>query len=278
MSEPVLNEVTMTLSDRMKMYERENNMMIPKDHYYIVRLDGVSFSKFTKRFHKPFDEIFVNAMKCTMCDLVDKYKARTGYCHSDEITLIFDKCEDLQTHIYNGKIQKITSIMAGYCSVRFNWNLNVLIRGNDTYDAEFINLIQRYEQCFDARIISFAELGEVTNHLIWRSVHDCERNAINTYAHNIFGHKNIERKNCDVMKEMLLTADVDWTNVPLHIKHGLYCKKVMHEKVVEGITCQRSKLEIKCFKIAYSDEMNKLLINKYWMDVPDIEMFEHESL
>lgn len=266
---------TMSLGDRMKMYERQLCTVVPKDNYFLVRLDGVSFSKFTKRFHKPFDNIFVMAMTITMQDLMNKFHPRTGYCHSDEITLIFDKCVDEQTYMYSGKIQKITSVIAGYCSVRFNYNLNILMHDETTYDVNFINLIKRYEQCFDARVMSFTELGEVTNHQIWRSVHDCERNAISTYAHNTFGHKAIMNKTCEQMKEMLLERDIDWSTIPLYLKHGIYCKKVLYNKELEnGELCQRSKLVNKCFKIKYSDEMNDFLVGKYFTEVPDVEMFD----
>lgn len=258
------------LGDRMKNYESEYKILIPRDHYYIIRLDGVSFSKFTSSFHKPFDRLFILSMVATTHDLMNKFHPRTGYCHSDEITLIFDKCDENQNHIYDGKVQKLCSIVAGYCSVRFNYNLNLLLT-ND-YSVTFINKIKRYEQCFDARILSFPELGEITNHMIWRSVHDCERNAIQTYARYEFGHKAIMKKNSNEMKQMLLEKGIDWNDVPLYLKHGIYCKKVLIEKETEHGNCMRGVLINKCFNISYSEEINQLLINKYWTN--DVETQE----
>ena len=111
------------LGDRMKKYEADMDYRILPCESFIVRLDGRSFSKFTKKFYKPFDIVFVKAMCKTMTDLVDEFDVQTGYTHSDEITLIFNsKCskeeyalfllgqvekKDLRIHLFDGRIQKI---------------------------------------------------------------------------------------------------------------------------------------------------------------------------
>ena len=48
-----------SLGDRMKDYEKQQLQFIPPDWPFIVRLDGNSFSKFTKQLKKPFDDIFL---------------------------------------------------------------------------------------------------------------------------------------------------------------------------------------------------------------------------
>ena len=78
-----------TLYERMKDYEADYDTKIKSDEFMIVRLDGHKFSKFTKVFKRPFDDIFAKAMeKCTI-DLVQEYNAVTGFTGSDEITLVF---------------------------------------------------------------------------------------------------------------------------------------------------------------------------------------------
>jgi len=50
-----------SLGDRMKSYyEDKTRIYLPRRTYTIIRLDGRSFSKFTKRFKKPFDRDFVD--------------------------------------------------------------------------------------------------------------------------------------------------------------------------------------------------------------------------
>lgn len=200
----------------MKGYEKQLPKTINADECFIVRLDGHSFSKFTKCLKPkklgggngstsevlkqcraksidtsalsketltnykydiyklpgaegPYDINFIKAMVRTTSDLVVEFGAMTGYTHSDEITLIFDRVEkpeedltvetvgesadsdavaenaDAMTlkntvpqnnkktnnnprqHIFSGRVQKLTTLMAGYCSARFNYHLIGLV-------------------------------------------------------------------------------------------------------------------------------------------------------
>lgn len=78
-----------SLGDRIKGYEKAYDIRIdPKDHI-VVRLDGHKFSKLTKKFDKPFDEIFADKMDKVASELMVKYQVKFIYTQSDEITLIF---------------------------------------------------------------------------------------------------------------------------------------------------------------------------------------------
>jgi tRNA(His) 5'-end guanylyltransferase len=245
------------LGDRMKKYENhiDSKIIINPTESFIIRLDGRSFSKFTHKFVKPFDIIFIKAMCLTLMDLIDEFDAQTGYTHSDEITLIFKaKCSEneefeylesqikssqlnsvldndstqkskqkskqksrlkvLQNHMFNGRIQKILSLTSSLCSLRFNYHLEKLIEPiKSNYDEKFINLIKSHKQIFDSRILIFPESikHEILNHQIWRSIHDCERNAISTYAYTYFGPKKIMNKKCKEMIEMLFVEKkINW--------------------------------------------------------------------
>jgi len=82
---------------------------------------------------------------------------------------------------------------------------------------EFIDLIKSHKQMFDARILKFNSdtKHEILNHQIWRSVHDCERNAISTFAYTLFGPKQIMNKDCSQMIKMLEEKNISWvTDVP----------------------------------------------------------------
>jgi len=266
---------TMTLGDRMKMYENQNlpaSGKVEKEEYFIIRLDGRSFSNFTSGFVKPFDKIFIKAMCYTAEDLLEKFACRTAYCHSDEITLIFtrqwpdENGNYTTTHLFDGRIQKLLSLTAAYASVRFNWYLMVLINSSDkyniscdnsTYKKSFVEKINECEQMFDARIIIFNEQNkyEIVNHQIWRSVYDCHRNAVQSYAHHYIGHKTIHGKNTSQMIEMLKETNIKWDDVATYIKYGFYCKKELYEKQIDDNVAIRSKQSFKNFKIEFSENI-----------------------
>lgn len=216
-----------------------------------------------------FDHIFVVAMNMTVIDMMKEFNARTGYAHSDEITLIFAKVEtEKSQHIFDGKIQKIISLSSSYCSVQFNKNLaNLVNKNKEMYDENFINLVNDKIQTFDARIITFSDdkIHEVVNHQIWRSVRDCYRNAISSFTRHFYSHNTIDGRNNDEMIKMLKEKDFDWTQVPIHLKHGIYCKKeTYNKKIDDGTECVRTKFVLKSFIINFSENMIKLMFDKYW--------------
>ena len=283
--------VPQKLSDRMKKIEAEIDLKILPSESFIVRLDGRSFSNFTKKFSKPFDIVFVKAMCKTMIDLVEEFDAQTGYTHSDEISLLFNnKCskeqyqlflenkidkKDIKIHSFDGRIQKTISLLSSFCSVRFNYHLEKLIEPiKNNYDTNFIDLIKSHKQMFDARILKFNDSNkyEILNHQIWRSIHDCERNAILTYAHTFFGPKKIVGKNGVEMIKMLEEKNIYWNQIPTFIKHGIYCKKILVEKNIDNNKVFRSKFICKQFKIDFSEFNLNLLLEKYWSNIDD-ELF-----
>ena len=269
----------------MKAMEAVFEQQISPYNPYIIRLDGKNFSKFTKGFKKPFDILFVNAMVETMNDLVNKYNAATGYTHSDEITLIFksactkeeyDSEESNSCHCFNGRVIKLCSVISGYCSVRFAHHLQNIMTfyANELpneYSTSFIHRIEQADYCFDARPLEFSyeKPGEIVNHMIWRSIHDCQRNAISTFAHNKFGHKKMKGLDGRQMIEAMGEAGLDWDkDVPLFWKHGIYAKKELYilktNRKGEEIECTRQRIVNKMFKITYSEEILEVLLGKYW--------------
>lgn len=274
------------LGDRMKRYEKfiDSKITIRPSESYIIRLDGRSFSKFTKKFVKPFDLVFVKAMCMTLQDLVEEFEAQTGYTHSDEITLIFNaKCSELEEleylesknnkelpiHMFRGRVQKILSLISSYCSVRFNYHLGNLIEPIKTnYDSKFVELIKSQRQMFDSRIMIFEEKikHEILNHQIWRSIHDCERNAISTYAYTYFGPKKIMNKTCTQMIQMIKDEkNLDWdSQIPIFIKHGVYCKKNLIHKEINGLSVLRADYVFKEMKINFSQDNLNMMLSKYW--------------
>ncbi len=270
-----------SLGDRMKDYEELQEKNILPYLPFIARLDGKNFSKFTRGLKKPFDNRFVTAMIRTTNDLMDHFNARTGYCHSDEITLIFAPActkddyiigKNESTHVFNGRMQKLTGLLAGYCSVRFNHHFEKLININEKiYKPEVVSKVRDHQAYFDARLIIFPEdkPQEILNHMIWRSVYDCYRNAVATYAQNNFSHKQLEGKDTNDMINMLATVEIKWdSDVPQFVKHGVYCKKEIYEKVTETptgpVNVLRKRIVNRCFKISFNDEILKMLLDKCW--------------
>ncbi|AYV86972.1 MAG: tRNAHis guanylyltransferase [Sylvanvirus sp.] len=251
---------TISLEGRMKSYEKVMDTRIPSDQAFLVRLDGNRFSKFTNKLQQPFDRNFTNAMMKTMGDLLETYHPSTAYSHSDEITLMFPVTlrkevlpsnenpskkneggkKDIDAllnqtpsnyypHLFNGRIQKLTSELASYCSLRFTYHLkNTLLAEKDTFDyKDALDLLINPMLNFDARVIVFPKdkSHDMVNHQIWRSMRDCPRNCISKLAEPHVTAKQRHKKNSKELLQILLEkTGFEWSTYDTYLKYGVYCK------------------------------------------------------
>ena len=136
--------------------------------------------------------------KCALSWVLSTCMYQEATTHTNtffRISLVFSKVIGTQVHFHNGRISKIVSIMASYCSVRFAHHISRLTN-SDIYD-----------QIFDARVVIINESYELANYFIWRSIRDCERNAVSAYAHVHFSNKELKYKWKDQMINMLERKD-----------------------------------------------------------------------
>jgi len=257
----------------MKMYEAQSLTItkIPPTAPFLVRLDGSKFSTLTHSLDKPFDTRFYLSMLETAKDMMTKFHAVTVYTHSDEITLMFPTATTTEEiaadvtagkrpkeHANGGRVVKLLTMFAGYCSARFNFHS----QSWNPKQAAF----------FDARLIVFDHpngsqpLYEFVNHSIWRSCRDCIRNCISAYARYKLGTKKTHGLNSQqLVGAMKDSTGFDFYNdVPMEYQHGVYLKKelqTLHSE--EHGSYQRAVLREFKFKIEISEEKN----HDYWLEI-----------
>lgn len=204
----------MNLSDRMKLYERleTSRRFLPKLPV-VARLDGRSFHSFTRGLARPFDERMSNLMVEVARLLVEETGARVGYTQSDEITLLFYS-DDVESQIYfDGKIFKMTSVLASITTAQFNRLL-----------SEFIPEKSDGLPVFDCRVWSVPSKEEAANVLIWRE-QDATRNSISAAAQSCYSHNQLDAKDSSAMQEMLFRKDINWNDYPAFFKRGVYIQR-----------------------------------------------------
>lgn len=152
--------------DLFKAFEKAAEKVLEARKPVVLRLDGNSFSKFTKKHMvKPFDERFEHAMNAACQSVMEYCSGRCfAYVQSDEITVILrnDQSEKTNPFLAN-RTQKIASLTAAKASVAFNRSLRE--QGMEVPD-----------QVFDCRV--FTVPTEMVNAVVaWRQ-EDCFRNAV----------------------------------------------------------------------------------------------------
>lgn len=202
------------MGDRMKVYEmleagRKFLPLLP----IVARLDGKGFSKLTRGLARPYDERLSRLMVETVKYLVQETSAVCGYTQSDEITLAWYSDTTEGQIYFDGRIQKMVSVLAAKCSVRFNALLPVFVpeKGGQ-------------EPVFDCRVWQLPTLEEGANAFLWRE-RDATRNSISMAAQQLYPHKQLMGKTSSEKQEMLFQKGISWNDYPDFFKRGSYIQR-----------------------------------------------------
>lgn len=176
------------LGDRMKAYEGvEAYRRLDTDIPVVARIDGRSFSKFTKPFEKPFDKRVTAVMDATTAHLVRETHANIGYTQSDEITLVWyvDRSENPAAQmLFDGRTQKLCSVLAGMATSRF---VAEFVKQSETTRT----LVLQSCPHFDCRVWNVPTKVEAANTVLWRFL-DARKNAVSSFARAHMSHKKMQ--------------------------------------------------------------------------------------
>lgn len=221
-----------TLGTRMKGYEDLSDYSLSPGSYYIIRLDGNNFSKFTRKLKasKPYDERLIKLMTAVTEKVMIKFSFITGFTQSDEITLV-PQIGNIRNDFYNLRIQKICSLVASYASVVFNDLLPVYFPFEDPGLA-----------IFDARIFQVPGPEEVLNNLIWRQ-RDCIKNAKNLFGQQYKTFKELQNLTSDQQVELVeSTTEFRFEDTNPYFRNGVILKR--KKIMIEGYNPSLKRFEI----------------------------------
>jgi len=202
------------LSEQMKAYEsveagRRFLPLLP----VVARIDGKSFSQFTRGLARPYDERLSNLMAETTEYLLTQTQANLGYTQSDEISLVWYS-DSIKSQIFlDGRIQKMTSILSSFATACFNARL-----------SHHIPELRDNLAFFDCRVWQVPNLEEAGKVFLWREK-DATTNSIEMAARAHYSHKELFKKNGSEMQEMLFQKGINWKDYPDFFKRGRYFQK-----------------------------------------------------
>lgn len=245
----------MPVNDELGMRMKEFYEEVPKTRLVrrmpvAIRLDGKAFHTFTRGFEKPFDEVLGKSMRETMKYLCENIQGCVlGYTQSDEITLILVDYQNLNSCAwFDYEVQKMCSIAASMATMAFNkFFKNNVEKENDSFTSEWLdentdnpnyknkkledlwrvhdNALKKGAM-FDARCFNIPK-EEVTNLIYWRQL-DATRNSIQMVGQANFSHKDLQKKSCNMIQEMLFAEkSINWNDYPTYLKRGSCCIKTI---------------------------------------------------
>jgi tRNA(His) 5'-end guanylyltransferase len=221
--------VSDSLGDRMKEYEvRETERrLLPMLPIY-ARIDGRSFSRFTRGMGRPFDLGMCEAMTSTTKHLIEHTHARIGYTQSDEISLVWLTDDAKSEMLFSGKVQKMSSILAGLATAAFTRAI---------LDGPLASYASRLPH-FDARVFQLPNRTEAANVFLWREL-DATKNAISMAARSMCSHKELQGKSGAEMQEMMFAKGVNFNDYPAFFKRGTFLRRIVRERSLEPAELER---------------------------------------
>lgn len=239
-----------SLGDRMKHYEGLPRTGLMTKVPVMARFDGKAFHTLTRKFEKPYDVRFQQAMWETAAELCRQIQgSRIAFVQSDEISILLLDTQTRDTQAwFDYDLQKCASVGAGIASTAFN----VAIAHNIGPMTGGSGILSR--PVFDARFWNVPE-HELVNYFIWRQ-QDATRNSIQGLAQSEFSQKQLHGLSCDQLQEKLFQErGTNWNNVNVPQKRGVTIIKSketgIHKTPEETIEYERSRwvadLEIPVF-------------------------------
>jgi tRNA(His) 5'-end guanylyltransferase len=204
------------LGDRMKVYEGLwDNRLLPLAPV-CARIDGRAFHTWTKGLEEPYDDNLRHAFIDVAKKMIEETGARVAHTFSDEINLVFVQ-EDWKSQLFfDGRHQKLCSVLASMVTGHFLQWLPVICNGRTGVRVP----------AFDARVWSVPDLGEAANYLYWRE-RDATRNSIQMLACSLYTQAELQGKSNDELQEMCFQKGHNWNDVSVMHRRGALVRKVL---------------------------------------------------
>lgn len=202
------------IGDRMKGYERvEAGRRFMPLVPVCARIDGKGFSKWTRGLARPYDMRLSDLMVATTVHLVEQTQAVIGYTQSDEISLVFYSDDPKRSIWFDGRIQKMTSVLAGMTTAFFNARAATALPERADQPA-----------IFDCRCWAVPTREEAANTLLWRE-RDATKNSLSMAARAHYPHDDLMNKRGPDLHEMLHAVGVNWNHFPPFFKRGVFVQR-----------------------------------------------------
>jgi len=234
----------MQLGDRIKLYEKAetSDKFMPLLPIY-ARIDGRSFSNFTRTMKKPFDMDMSIIMQEVTKYLVKETGACIGYTQSDEISLVYLQKSMESDVFFSGKKQKMVSVLSALATAKF---IELALKA---YPEECSKSLP----VFDCRMFQVPSKIEAVNCFVWRN-QDAVRNSISMAAYANFSHSALQGKSTNEKLDMLLIEKgINWNEYPKLFKEGTFFQRVTYIKEHEGNEVTRSKIDEVIPDLKFSD-------------------------
>jgi len=198
-----------------------SHITVPNDIPFAVRLDGWKFRSLSKKIEteKPFDERIARCLAASSKQIIKKFNPIIVYIISDEINMLFVK-----NYPFDGRIEKINSVLSGLASSTFSLNLKIFFK-------------KAVNASFDSRVIVLSEKS-VIEYFAWRQQNGW-RNHNNAYAYWLLrklgyspkkASKKLKGMKAKEIHELFHNHGINLSKTPTWQRRGILIYKETYER------------------------------------------------
>ncbi len=201
----------------MNEYTQPNSILL-------IKLKLLNHECITKYMNKPYDDNMIKVYYLCVQDMIKKFNPDFTHIGYNQITIGYYNNNPTDKNIYYENNVLTSSLFSSYCSIKFNFHIENLLKNNKTYNKELFDLLSRHEQIFISEIYYTNNDIDKTSQLT-QIENDCENKYLDEYAKKYLGHSySINSLSVSEIKNMLRFVGIDWSNdIPNYIYKGIYC-------------------------------------------------------
>lgn len=214
----ILNEIKV-FSNHTNYLTHDTNKVNLENPFYVVRVDGIGFSKITKHLDSPFSSLLNNVMVNTAITVAKQLQNIVAIeTHSDEISFYFNNQKNENTsYLFGKKEVKILTRIASLVSVTFLEKLNEYENNVSEIQKNTIAEMKKVYKGFDSKLFTYSNVDELFLYYKERQ-NDCFKNFISMFHRKVLG-TNQKDLNGISTRELLLSISKStelmekWNNI-----------------------------------------------------------------
>lgn len=188
-----------------KLKEKQYDLRLKPNCYYIIRFDGKGMTKGFKIKHQAINKLFFDTMENTFFEFCKSTKnVLFGYSFSDEISILIRGNNDYKDD--NNRIEKLLSLLPSKLALTFYRNAQK--HSLDMNGKDWI---------FDARIIQISK-KEIANYFLARQSYAIDKYIMQLKTENGIAY---EYKTSKAVLSKLKEKDVIYEKLPEQYRYGL---------------------------------------------------------
>lgn len=203
----------------------------------VILISGEEYQKFTEKFQKPYDSIFLSSMQNTLVYMCSQIPGCImGYTKEFDMTIIFNSPSNIETPSwYNFDINKITTLTASMATLKFNKTFEksaktYVMSGNNFDETRKFTAMQGYVSAIEEGALFTSKTfniqpDQIADYLFLQQKQTID-NAVHEMGLEYFKEAELaDKSSSDIQFMVFDKSGINFDSYPSEFKRGTACVK-----------------------------------------------------